>query len=289
MARGEKTRSHGEETRIGRGVGRPALASAENVSRWVFMLGVWGALLPAGTVQAQKEELPTGAQVLDRYVEVTGGRKAYEKLHTRIIRARFTPPNADAPAHKTMYFAEPSAFFQETHMPDGTVRREGVSGDVVWYIHPQTGPAIRDGVARERTLRFAFFHGDLHWRKLFKEAKCVGVEDVEGTPCYKVELTANNGDKETRFYAKDTGLLVASEMGTEGPVGYVGIRTVYSDYRKVDGIRLPFHRVQHFGGLAIEIVYESVRFNADIPPSRFRLPPEVAALRGAGSTKKTGS
>ena len=237
------------------------------------------AIAPGVTAVAEDEKLPSAEEILARYVEATGGRKAYENIRTKVTRAHFKPPESETQATQIGYYSEPSNFFQETLGAPGGIRREGVSGDVVWYINPKTGPAIRDGILKDRSLRHAFLHRDLEWRKLYKEAKCTGTATIEGKECYKVAMTATNDDHEIRYFAKDSGLHIATDVGTEGPMGGMQIRILFSEYRKTGALLVPFRWVQSFGGLEIEVVYESIEFNVEIPPSRFVLPPEVETLR----------
>jgi hypothetical protein len=53
---------------------------------------------------------------------------------------------------------------------------------------------------------------DLHYKDLFSAMKTVGTEKVGDHECYKLELTSKaTGKTETRYYDKNSGLLVRAD------------------------------------------------------------------------------
>lgn len=59
-----------------------------------------------------------------------------------------------------------------------------------------------------------------------------GLKDVEGTPAYKVIISAPSGAKLTNYYAQESGLKIKYENPASGD-------TFYSDYQEKDGVLLP--------------------------------------------------
>ncbi len=60
-------------------------------------------------------------------------------------------------------------------------------------------------------------------------------------------------------------------MRYDGPEGRVEER--YSDYRKVDGIQVPFHTVlRRAGKTSIERDIRSIKFNVPLAPGLFEIP-----------------
>jgi len=60
-----------------------------------------------------------------------------------------------------------------------------------------------------------------------------GLKDVEGTPAYKVIITAASGAKLINYYAQDSGLKVKYENLASGEDTY------YGDYQAKNGVLLP--------------------------------------------------
>lgn len=232
--------------------------------------------------QAQLAPLPTAEEVFDRFIEVTGGRRAYERIHTKVVRSRYRKPQSDQFSTKISYFSDPNDFYQITRDAHGEIRLEGVSGDVVWYVNPTTGPAIRTGIQRDQTLQYADLHKDENWRKYYKKAKCVSTEIISGENCYKVELTDKEGAIEVRYYSVSTGQHRVTKLGTDLPGGNT-IRMSFYDYRATGELILPHRWIQSLAGMEIEVIHESIMLNVNLARGRFVLPQEVAALKSSKS------
>ncbi len=87
--------------------------------------------LPKGDLP--KTNLPSGEAVIAKYVEATGGRAAYEKIHNTVSTGRMMMPAQGIEGKVTMYEADPSKNYTAVEIPgiglveDGTDgRREGL-------------------------------------------------------------------------------------------------------------------------------------------------------------------
>ena len=65
-------------------------------------------------------------------------------------------------------------------------------------------------------------------------------------------------------------------MKTE--MGEIPAESLVSDYRKVDGVLMPFLVKQKVLGQEFTVTLESVKNNAEMPKDRFALPDDVKAL-----------
>jgi len=99
-----------------------------------------------------------------------------------------------------------------------------------------------------------------------------GMEDVNGTPCYKLVVVKPSGTKSTEFYAKTTNLKV-KEIQTSVSNGETMTNTLeYSDYKQVDGITIP-HTISLTGPLPTPMIMKatSVKVNSTIDQSLFKI------------------
>ena len=78
------------------------------------------------------------------------------------------------------------------------------------------------------------------------------------------------------FFDQKTGLLTRSVRYTDSPVGKLPVQTDYSDYRDVNGVKMPFKLLQT--GLDGRDTFEltQIRANANPEASRFAKPAPVA-------------
>jgi outer membrane lipoprotein-sorting protein len=221
-------------------------------------------------------DLPKAETILDKYVEVTGGKAAYQKVHSEIESGTMTISGITG-THTT-FKAEPDKVYTEIVIQGVGKIQEGSNGKVAWSNSAMQGPHLKDGEEKEVSLLMARFDGDVNWRGIFTKAETVGVEAVNGKDCYKVVLTPKAGKPMTRFYDKESGLLLKNVLTTTSPMGEVTVESILEDYRK-EGDFLRPHKVSNKAmGQQFSVTLDKVEFNPEIPASKFDLPEEVQAL-----------
>ncbi len=103
-------------------------------------------------------------------------------------------------------------------------------------------------------------------------AEVTGMEDLDGTVCYKLSVTKPSGTKSTEFYDKATHLKV-KEVQVSEVEGQTSTTTIdFADYKEVDGITLP-HEVTMSGPMPQPIVMKatSIKVNGEVDPTLFKL------------------
>ena len=77
---------------------------------------------------------------------------------------------------------------------------------------------------------------------------------------------------------RSTNLLVRTSMIMKTEMGEIPAEASVSDYRKVDGVLVPFLLKQKVLGQEFTVTVESIKNNVDIPADRFALPEDVKAI-----------
>ncbi len=234
--------------------------------------------------ESAKQPLPTGAEILDRHVQACGGVGAFDKLRNRVIQARFLAHGPDGPLGRpgtmTMYEGRPNLTYTIAHLDRVTRSENGCDGQVVWDSNTRTGSRIKEGEGLQQGLIDAIFYKDIYWRTAYKEAQCTGLETIDGTLLYKVELIPHSGRPETRYYDKKTGLLNRSVAhfsdGTDVP-------TTYHKYREIDGVLVAHGRTQTIVN-PIEVTFTKVEHNVDLPVEIFQPPEVIMNMLASGQT-----
>ena len=228
--------------------------------------------------QAPASALPAGEAVLARYVEATGGVAAYDAIRNRVTQARMEIAGAAVVLGLTVYAAAPANLYTLVES-EATGRIEsGVSDGIAWENSALRGPIVKEGPERDDVLRDAIFDRMAHWKEHLKSAECVGTTDVNGKPAYRVVTTPKSGSPQTLYFDKDSGLLVRVETTVNSAAGAVAVVAEPGDYRKVDGITMPFSSRMKVMGQERVVTVEKVEHNVALPADRFALPAEVQAL-----------
>lgn len=225
-----------------------------------------------------EEKLPKAEDVLDKAIEAVGGKAAMEKVHNRVTKGTVEISPQGLKGTLTVTEAAPNKRYVLFELEGGIKEESGTDGEVFWQI-AQGGPRILEGEERSLNAREAVFNGELQWRKLYKKAECVGIEDVDDKPCYKIVMTPEDGRPETRYYDRKSYLLQKMEMTIKTGMGDLLVKTTYADYKKVDGLLFPHKATQDAGGIQqMVITMTSITHDADLPADRFALPAAVKAL-----------
>lgn len=232
--------------------------------------------------QAMADDLPTGEQVFEKFLEKTGGKKAQAAVKTRVMKMKMTQMGQEGSG--TVYHKAPNKFAMELQSPMMGTIQSGYDGETGWSMNPMTGTQVMTGESAEQFKKQSKMFPDMDWRDSYEKVECVELTDFNGEKCYKVECTDKNGGKEMRFFSKESGLLAGSEQTMQG----MGIQSTFSDYKKVGDITYAHkmtQSVQGMDGMGSDIVFESIEHNVDLADDKF-MPAEVAAKVAA--EKKSG-
>lgn len=224
------------------------------------------------------DELPSAESILNKYVEATGGRAAYEKIHTTVSTGTFEMPAAGMKGDIKIYNEEPDKSYSVVDLAGIGKIEEGCDGTTAWQLSALQGARIKTGAERAMALRASSMKTRLDWHQNFKSIETVGSESVDGKPVYVLLLTPKEGKPEKEYYDKTSGLLLKVAMVMATPMGEIPTESTFSDYRAESGLVIPHHLGQSAVGQQFSINIDSFVINKDVPKDRFELPPQIKAL-----------
>jgi hypothetical protein len=244
--------------------------------RWVGLAVLGTALLPGA---ASAQALPTGRAVIDRFIEAIGGRDAILRHRARHFTGRVEIPAQGITAEFDLYQAAPNLMFTQATVPGLGDVREGYNGTVAWSTNPATGPMVLEGQALDQRRHGADFYIALYLPEVIAALTTEGEETFEGTPAWKVRVKTVWGEEYVEYFDKTTGLQLGTVRTLFTPLGEIEATSVVSDWRTIEGVRMPFKLVQRVAAIETVITFSNLSL-APIPDSVFALPPEVQALVG---------
>lgn len=224
------------------------------------------------------DDLPKAEDILDRYVEVTGGKAAYDAIKSMVVTGEMRMP-MDMKGKMTVHLLHPNKMLFSVDLAGIGEMRSGSDGETVWSDNMMQGPRILEGAERETALESARFGDDADWRERFKEVKCTGVADVGGKQAYEIAIVEKSGSKRTAFYEKESGLLVKQKTIAETPQGTIPTETKFQDYKKVAGVLIPHKTTTTMMSMEMSMVLEKVEVNGEVPESKFELPESIKELK----------
>ena len=193
-------------------------------------------LMTGALPAAAEEELPTLEKILERYVEVMGGREAISKLETRTVigkqiddRPSMGPPEeskleawADISGEWTMILSDPQRVFRLK--PQGNTK-------LAFLLNPQ---------------------GPLMVEKYFPNLRLIGTWDYDGVWYYQVENDLK-AEYYTLFFEVETGMLTR-----------IGYHWYLDEFGPVDGVMVPGIIYQGRKGGSTNLHFDEVIHGEDV-------------------------
>ena len=221
---------------------------------------------------------PNAEAILDRYIQATGGRAAYEKIQNQVEHGTLQLSANGIGGTITIYQAAPNKDLSIIEIQGIGKIQSGSNGEVAWESSAIQGPRVKQGEERIDALRDATFNAPLYWRTLYAKTEVTGSENANGHDCYKVVLTPKDGKPVTQYYDKKSGLLVKSTAVRTTAMGDLAAEVLLDDYRKDGDLLNPHKVINKAAGQEFQITVQSVEYNVDLPANRFDLPDEIKAL-----------
>ena len=94
----------------------------------------------------------------------------------------------------------------------------------------------------------------------------VGKEDVDGTECYKIKASLAGGKQLTLFIDPASSMIIRTKEKRKMNGQEMDLQTDFSDYKDVEGVKMPYSITQQFGTVLIT----SIKVNQTIPDSAFK-------------------
>jgi len=231
----------------------------------------------AGAQPAQTGALPanpTVAQIIQKYLNFVGGEQQLKDIHSRIDTGTYNYGGiefpfisyAQAPDHYKYVVSFKGKYFAQSF--DG---KEGWKIDV---FKNEKNKTILHGKAALDMANEVDVHLEspfIDYQKKGFRLKWEGMDTVDQKICFRISLQDPGSD--TAMYAFDgtTGALVKkTAVSKNAELNKAVLETYYSDYREVQGIRIPFkivHRIKD--QVVLTVTVKKCDLNQSIPDDIF--------------------
>ena len=226
-------------------------------------------ILPFVLASVCLQELPTGSDVVAKYVEAKGGTALLKQVTTYrlLLETRLDGKKTAS----TEALQSGNRHLTEHTLSDGSKISHGTDGKVAWFTDKQglgyrlKGAQLQDYLRHNTTM-----HEALAWPTQYPKIECVGTQQIDGSKAYEVHFKPTSGGTVVRFFDVKSGLFIREIS----PVDEQGLQSIssISDYRRVGGILVPHKRTVRVGEQVTEYTVLSAESNVLIPESRFAEP-----------------
>ena len=238
----------------------------------------WAAARPAETRARAKSVAATAAvpstkKILRKYLNATGGRKAWERVHSRVSQGTVAVPSMDLAGTALMFEEAPDRALVKIVI-SGSTFLEGFDGRVAWSSDPKDGLRRQTGAQLAETRRESDFRFPADFRKIYATVSAPTRASIGQQAVYVVDATpAEGGQPDRAYFDAQTGLLVRLVTQHHEDDGCVEpFEHDFSDYRAVDVIKFPFAIHQSGAQVDFTIRLQTVRQNVPVNDSQFSEP-----------------
>jgi zinc protease len=112
---------------------------------------------------------------------------------------------------------------------------------------------------------------ELEYKKLGYDLKLIEVEEIDGKPAYKVQISNPEGTSKNEYFDVSTGLKVRTVASQETQMGPMTVTSNFGDYREVDGVKFPFALKQQVGPQNVDLKVVSVELNSGVSDELFKI------------------
>lgn len=213
--------------------------------------------------------LPQPDAIVARYVDALGGAEALHKIKTRVMTGTMTAFGHAMPIE--IYCKAPDKRASAVKVPRG----QGImvyNGHEGWASMMPRPPHPLEGSELDEASLDADFHFPLDIHKDFTSLRERPPQKVGGQDAY-VLLGMRPGKPPVQlFFSKQSGLLLRRVYFTQTALGRLPQQTDYSNYRQVDGVKVPFQWTISWPGRKSTVQVTHVQQNVPINDSRFAVP-----------------
>lgn len=230
----------------------------------------------AGGQQAAAQDMPSGREVVDRYLEAVGGEEAMRESRSWKATGGFAMPSAGLGGTLEAYQA-PNRMFARINVPGIGELLRGYDGSVAWSLNPLEGPRILEGKEAAQTVEEASPGAALRDATVVTSLETLERATMNGEECWRVKVTWKSGRETFDCYSVASGLMVATTGKAETNMGAIDYTTTVHDYKQFGPLLMPTRVVQQLLGQEQVVTTESIEFGP-VDTSLFELPPQIAAL-----------
>jgi photosynthetic reaction center cytochrome c subunit len=250
--------------------GPPPQAGAE-AARGAMRPGAGGPGAGRGPGAAPPAEEPkpteTLDQVLDKYVQAVGGRDALQKIQSRVMTGSVTLRDLQQ-FPVTVEEKLPNSYRLEIQSQPQP-QTWAASGTAVWGGRGGRG---MQGFQAQQATRRADLGAPLNMAQRYQGLAVNRYGTIDSRNTIVVVGRAPLNTTEQLHFDRETGLLVRRSVSTPTPFSPLAEQIDYSDYRDVNGVKMPFTiRYATWNEVQTE-KFTEIKVNVPIDDARFAMP-----------------
>lgn len=220
--------------------------------------------------EASETSLAKGKEIFEKMVNACGGRKGYAGIKSAVLKSEtsISTPQGEFQISVVSTHIFPDKIRQDITMPFGT-QSLVFDGEKGWVSAPQGTQDLPESQIKEtkadlfRSFINLFQAADL-------KVQFLGEEEYVGKKSDVILISDPSGNELKMYVDQTTYLPVKQSYRGSGMIGPATMEEVFSDFRDVSGVKLPFHQLTNSDGQKFaESKVLEVNVNPEVDPNLF--------------------
>lgn len=210
----------------------------------------------------------TAEEIAQKHVEAIGGAENWKKINSMVMDATIKAQGAEVGVKRTQVHKKGMRMDISVMGMNGYQILTDKEG---WSYMPFAGqtkpePMTADDVKTSQD-QLSLLDEFINYKEEGKKLEYIGKDDLEGTECYKLKMTNNNGEEVTFWLDASNYYTLKQMQKTKANGKEVEANTLYSNYKKIpEGVVYPFS----IGGDMGDIEVSKVEINPTIDDAVFK-------------------
>ena len=216
--------------------------------------------------------------ILAKYTDALGGAAAIQKITSLDEKGTLTmPARRGMQVQVEEVRKAPDKALVTMSLPNGGQIARACNGTIAWESFPGRGAEELTWDDLLRAKRWASFIPGVTMKQDFVREQLVGTGKIGDKDAYRVMAVRKGGGRVLFYFDAQSGLLLRVSERIESPLGSLPQDTDFSDYRDVNGVKLPFSvTVVHIQGPTM-YKWDQIQANVPVEDSRFDKPAQKVA------------
>lgn len=230
---------------------------------------------------AKTEALPTADEIAAKCAKGSGGKEAWAKLSTLVMKGTMEIPAANLTGTVEIYAKAPNKTLRIISLADGQfLQKEAFDGQSGWKSDPQSGLKRLEGAELEEAKTDSTFDTDVRLKEIYPDMKVTGRTKVGDRDAFTVLTHRPGGRSVTLYFDAQNGVRIAED--SEGPDENgktQKISTFFEDYRTLGGVQMPYRVRGEAATFTFVIRIQQAQFNVPVENAMFAMPEAAPAAK----------
>lgn len=212
--------------------------------------------------------------IVKRHIAAIGGAEKIKAIRSLQITGKMRQMSMVFPLEQKIVIGK--GWYLEVEFKGKKIRQgyyEGTgwsSDDMLGTGKPEPMMPAELKKTRENTL---LFFGLASFASVGASIELAGKEEVEGVETYRVKMKKKDGETINYYLSTEDYTLIKSLSPSETGGRKYELETLYSDFKLVNGVRIPYYRIEKINGeISSEIFFEKVETNLVFDKTVFAKP-----------------